>query len=256
MPRATSALLLGGLLLAAPFALDVTHAAPASGPPAQELGADLEAVVARALDRAGDDGRDVWEQALALREVSALADEETLDRILDDWLGRNGVPATAKLVALAARLLGADPDRAEAADRLFGLADQSNDDVAEGAFDLFAKGGFRDLPRSQRVELGAQLLEYAEDQTRSGDVRIAAAVASNELGSGSEKRRSRSLLLEFMASSDSGLAGRSERSASSTRCRMRWQLSAKKFAAIWRPPWKSSRRCPGPRLTWRAPTSS
>ncbi|MHC4379011.1 MAG: S41 family peptidase [Planctomycetota bacterium] len=232
MPRATSALFLGGLLLAAPFALDVTQAAPAGSPagalagPPQELEADLEAIVARALERAADDGRDVWEQALALREVSALADEATLDGVLDGWLERDGVQPKAHLVALAARLLGGDPDRAAAADQLFALAENPSDEVASAAFDLFSKGGFRDLPRSQRVELGAQLLEHAEDLNRSGDVRISAAVASNELGSGSEKRRSRSLLLEFMASSDAGLAGRSALALASLGEEVRGDLEA------------------------------
>jgi carboxyl-terminal processing protease len=201
-------------LLAAPFALDSRSAEPGSAAPAvvappQETATDLDRAVARALERATDDDRDVWEQALALREMSALADEVSLDSALDRWLAREGVRPKAELVALAARLLGSDPDREAAAEPLFALSDHPEDDVAIAAFDLFAKAGFRDLPRTQRVELGVELLERAERQERSGDVRIAAAVAANELGSGSEKRRSRSLLLEFMGSADAGLAGRS-----------------------------------------------
>ncbi len=201
-------------MLAAPFALDSRSAEPGSAAPAvvappQETATDLDRAVARALERATDDDRDVWEQALALREMSALADEVSLDSALDRWLAREGVRPKAELVALAARLLGSDPDREAAAEPLFALSDHPEDDVAIAAFDLFAKAGFRDLPRTQRVELGVELLERAERQERSGDVRIAAAVAANELGSGSEKRRSRSLLLEFMGSADAGLAGRS-----------------------------------------------
>lgn len=209
MPRASIALSLGGLLLAVPFATDLRAASSPTWPNStQETQLDLQQVLRRALDRSSESGPDqAWEQALALREVSALGDEAALDLALDQILEANLSPQE-RLVVLAARLLGEDPDRDAAADQLFELAESPSDAIAENAFELFAKGGFRELPRTQRIELGAQLLELAEKVNRTGAVRIAAAVAANELGSGSEKRRSRSLLLEFMASADAGLSGR------------------------------------------------
>ena len=212
MPRATSALLLGGLLLAAPFALDVTQAAPAGAPPVQEFEADLEAVVARALDRAAEDGRDFWEQALALREVSALADDATLDGVLDGWLEREGVQPKAQLVALAARLLGEDVDYPSVAGSLQKLANLPDESIAAAACDLFAKGGFKNfrsgLARGPRGEIAADLLDIAESGDRSMGLRIEAAVASNVLGGGTEKRLSRGLLLEFLQSSSASVSGR------------------------------------------------
>jgi len=170
----------------------------------QELTAFVERQLAEA---SSDDPGSLWERALALRAAADALESGEVDALLDARLAAALDPA-AELLAVAARAQGDAPDLPALAERLVTLVSEAEPPVAESAAGMLAKRLFAAAyPRPERLEVAGRLLAIAEDAGEVPRVRVAAAQSAHYLGGGTERRRAKDLLSEFLRSTQPSVRG-------------------------------------------------
>jgi C-terminal peptidase prc len=202
----TSALLLASCLLSLP-AFPGAGAAPSAGLALQGQDGQLAALVDQAVrESAGEPVVVLWRRAATLRDVARDLGGEGLEEALDGALGASaGLDEGQRLMLVAARLAGSEPDADLLATALEPLLDAERDEYAAGAAGLLADVQFRTLGSERREAVLGRLGEVAEAATRAPEVRLEAANALFELGWGAERRAARDVMSAFLASGDAQL---------------------------------------------------
>jgi C-terminal peptidase prc len=170
--------------------------------------ADLRTLVNAQIERSGQGPMsEVWLAAARLRDVARDAAVEGLDGELEKALATEGLGERAALMLLAARLEGGDPTevRGKLAEKLSPLLGSANDEIAAAAAGLAADSTFRTLELVERRALIDRLVSMAQNATRAPNVRLEAAFAACRIGMGDDVRKSRTIMSEFLESSDADL---------------------------------------------------
>jgi carboxyl-terminal processing protease len=93
------------------------------------------------------------------------------------------------------------------AKRLSSLADSKDGAVARAAVGLLSDTAFRALKDTELEELCRRLSALAKDGDRASELRVECAVTLHELGRAAAQRNARSVLMEYLQSSDARLRG-------------------------------------------------
>ncbi len=188
------------MMRALPFAL-LTLLPFASVTRAQE-GELAELVASEVAAASGRTSEALWDRALALRQAEELGADNELDGVLDNFLGRGDVTPEGLLLVAACRLQGGEPDAKLLSGVLRPLLTAADETIASGAAGLLGNDIFRRLGRTDREELGRELVVAARDIDRTPEARMRFARSAARVGRGTEMRQAREEMRAFLASSD------------------------------------------------------
>ncbi len=170
---------------------------------------DLEAILAEQIHAADEmSSEEIWTAAQALSsmvgdEVGAPFDaavEGSIRSLLGDHEQGKGT-----LLLVATRFLGDDVDLELCAEALAPLIRSGLDPLAQAAADLIEGSDLNRAARDERSELCAALIELGADPSRDPSLRAACAGAAHRIGLGDQLPKARTILYDFLESSDSAL---------------------------------------------------
>lgn len=181
----------------------------------QDDASELEGLLGRELAQAEGRATDeLWSRAQELREAARLADGETLDRLLDRSMrARTPLGAKSSLLAVATRLMGADPDAALLADVLEPVLGHGDAELGIAAANLMTRSTFKKLrPKDRKERVRDRLLDLANESERTPEERLAYARGAYWLGA----IKGRQVMREFLRSSDPALQAQGALALAST----------------------------------------
>jgi carboxyl-terminal processing protease len=188
------------LCLAASLAL-AQAPAPAARP---QDAPSLEHIVDDRLQAAAEEPLDeLWRSAAGLAGLGDQVDGPSLDALLDRRLEHpEGLSGRARLLLVAARLAGDDPDMGVLATRLGELLGEDDEELARGAAETLAEPAFRQIEGDARDAVVEALRHGIDDTRRSAGCRLACASALHAIGRGAEQREARRAMMAYLDSAD------------------------------------------------------
>ena len=203
------------LALAAPVPLLLSASLAQAAPLSQGKTASAQGEISELLEmRVGEmqkgDVTELWDAAQKM--AYQVGDEygSDFDKALDLRLESSSIDdgrGKETLFLAAARVYGEDLPTDLLRSALMPLVEQENPELAWGAMNLLPLIGYKDLEEEDRGSMTDRLLDFAESESNSADLRVLAAMTAHDVGLGRQVPRARRVLNGFLKSTDPILRG-------------------------------------------------